>query len=47
MMRKNVEKLTVLSIFAPFLKFDGQFCSKKFYMIILHHRDNYITIFTL
>ena len=32
MMSEKVKKLTVMDIFAPVLKFDGQFCSKKFYV---------------
>ena len=31
----KVKKITVMDIFAPVLKFDGQFCSKKFYVGIL------------
>ena len=34
MMSEKIKNLTVIDIFAPVLKFDGQFCSKKFYMNI-------------
>ena len=37
MMSGKVKKLTVIDIFAPFLKFDRQFCFKKFYMGIFAH----------
>ena len=32
MMSEIVKKLPMMSIFAPVLKFDGQFSSKKFYI---------------
>ena len=40
--KSKVKKLTVMSIFAPVLKFDGHFYSKKFYMGILHLCDTYM-----
>ena len=46
-MSENVKKLILMDIFAPILKFNGHFCSKNFYMVILHFRNNYVTIFTV